>query len=74
MKTFLNITIFLIVITVPFILAGYCESKMDPYEVGPHFDYSIECENGFIYKSTNHGTIQVLNSDGTPLRCGKKIY
>jgi hypothetical protein len=59
-----------------FILAGYCESKKDPYEEGMHFDYSIECENGFVYKTLDHrrGTIQVMNSDGTPLRCGHKIY
>jgi hypothetical protein len=50
--------------------------KKDPYEEGMHFDYSIECENGFVYKTLPHrrGTIQVMNSDGTPLRCGHKIY
>jgi hypothetical protein len=59
-----------------FILAGYCESQKSPYEEGMHFDYSIECENGFVYKVLDHrrGTIQVMNSDGTPLRCGEKIY
>ena len=58
------------------ILAGYCESKKSPYEEGMHFDYSIECENGFVYKVLGHrrGTIQVMNSDGTPLRCGEKIH
>lgn len=57
-------------------LAGYCESKKDPYEEGMHFDYLIECENGFVYKILEHrrGTIQVLNSDETPLKCGEKIY
>jgi hypothetical protein len=57
-------------------LMAYCESKRDPYEEGMHWNYSIECENGFVYKSLEHrkGTIQVLNSDGTPLRCGEKIY
>lgn len=32
--------------------------------------------NGFVYKSLDNrrGTIQVLNSDGTPLKCGEKIY
>ena len=29
------------------VLAGYCESKKDPYEEGMHMDYSIQCENGF---------------------------
>ena len=52
----------------------WCERKKDPYEVGTHMSYKIVCENGFIYKQTRYGTIQVLNSDGTPLKCGKKIY
>lgn len=58
------------------LLMGYCESQKDPYEEGMHMDYSIQCENGFVYKSLNHrrGTIQVLNSDGTPLKCGEEIY
>lgn len=69
------ISLFLLAIILLF-LAGYCESKKDPYEEGMHLDYSIECENGFVYKTLNNrrGTIQVLNSDGTPLKCGEKIY
>jgi hypothetical protein len=57
-------------------LGVWYESTLDPYEEGMHFDYSIKCENGFVYKSMsgNRGTIQVLNSDGTPLKCGHKIY
>ena len=57
-------------------MCEYNESKRDPYEEGAHWDYSIHCENGFVYKSfgNSRGTIQVLNSDGTPLKCGKKIY
>jgi len=57
-------------------LGMYCESKKDPYEEGTHWNYSINCENGFVYKvlDQRRGTIQVLNSDGTPLRCGEKIY
>lgn len=53
-----------------------CEQNKDPYEEGSHWNYSIECENGFVYKSLDQrrGTIQVLNSDGTPLKCGEKIY
>jgi hypothetical protein len=70
---------FLLLIGLPILivfLGGYCESKKDPYEEGGHWDYSIECENGFVYKSLDHrrGTIQVLNSDGTPLKCGEKIH
>ncbi len=58
------------------LFGSYFESKKDPYEEGAHWDYSIKCENGFVYKTLGHngGTIQVLNSDGTPLRCGEKIY
>lgn len=55
-------------------LGIYCESHKDPYEIGMHWDYSILCENGFIYKQTRHGIIQVLNSDGTPLKCEETIY
>jgi hypothetical protein len=50
-----------------------CEPD-DPYAAGMHWDYSIECENGFVYKIKNRAAIQVLNSDGTPLKCGHKIY
>lgn len=71
MKEF--IIIFLIFISLS-IGCQYCESKKDPYEVGSHWDYSIVCENGFIYKIKDRTAIQVLNSDGTPLRCGHKIY
>lgn len=57
-------------------IGAWCESQKDPYEVGMHWDYSITCENGFVYKSLDgrRGTIQVFNSDGTPLKCGNKIY
>jgi len=53
-----------------------CEQSKDPYEEGAHWGYSVECENGFVYECLGHhrGTIQVLNSDGTPLKCGEKIY
>jgi hypothetical protein len=48
----------------------------DEYSEGSHWDYSIICEGGFKYKSLDHnrGTILLLNSDGTPLKCGKKRY
>ena len=73
MKTMLLLVLFAIGMV---ILGGYCESKKDPYEVGTHWDYSIECENGFVYKTLSHrrGSIQIFNSDGTPLKCGHKIY
>jgi hypothetical protein len=49
-------------------------SDENPYEEGMHFTYHIHCENGFVYKQKNGRIIQVLNSDGTPLKCGNKIY
>ena len=72
MKTMLSIILgFILLVS----LGLYCESQKDPYEEGAHFDCSIECENGFVYKVLGHrrGTIQVLNSDGTPLKCGQKL-
>lgn len=56
------------------ILFPFFDSKRDPYEEGMHWDYRIECENGFVYKIKRQGTMQIFNSDGTPLRCGQKIY
>lgn len=69
-----NLLAFILVIAVIFFIGGYCESKKDPYEEGLHWDYSIHCENGFVYKIKNRAAMQVFNSDGTPLKCGNKIY
>jgi hypothetical protein len=73
MKTMIGIVI--LVITLVF-LGSYFESNKDPYEEGMHWNYSIQCENGFVYKvlDQRRGTIQILNSDGTPLKCGEKIH
>jgi len=65
---------FVIFIILLFTAGLYCENKKDPYEEGMHWDYSIHCENGYVYKIKNRAAIQVLNSDGTPLKCGQKIY
>lgn len=70
----LNMFGFILLVAVMMSIGFYCESKKDPYEEGTHMDYSIHCENGFVYKIKNRASIQVLNSDGTPLRCGQKIY
>ena len=50
--------------------------RIDPYSEGMHWGYHIRCENGYVYKviDKRQGVIQILNSDGTPLRCGQKIY
>jgi len=71
MKLIIGIIVFVVL---AFIIGQSCESNRDPYEEGMHWDYKIHCENGFVYKHQRHMTIQVLNSDGTPLKCGKKIY
>jgi len=65
---------FILLVIVLFTIAIKCESQMDPYEEGAHLDYRIECENGFVYKIKHRAAMQIFNSDGTPLRCGKKIY
>ena len=69
-----EILIILLIFLLISIGCQHCESKKDPYEIGAHWDYSIECENGFVYKIKHRAAMQVFNSDGTPLRCGKKIY
>ena len=73
MKTMIGIVI--LAITLVF-LGSYFESNKDPYEEGMYWNYSIQCENGFVYKvlDQRRGTIQILNSDGTPLKCGEKIH
>ena len=73
MKTLIGIILLGVVMVVSI---GYCESKKDPYQVGMHSTYNIVCENGFIYKvlDMRRGTIQIFNSDGTPLKCGHKLY
>jgi hypothetical protein len=71
MKTLL---LFILFVFCMFFLGLYIESNTYPYEEGMHWSYSIKCENGFIYKIQNKAAIQILNSDGTPLKCGKKIY
>lgn len=65
-----------IICTYVAILSLFSCKDSDPYSEGTHWDYSITCEGGFVYKSLDHhrGTILILNSDGTPLRCGKKRY
>lgn len=73
MKTLLYLIFFAALMV---FLALWYESRIDPYQEGMHWNYSITCENGYVYKtlSDKRGTIQVFNSDGTPLKCGHKIY
>lgn len=69
--------LFLILASIGLTFLGlHCESQKDPYEEGMHWSYSISCENGFVFKilDQRRGVIQILNSDGTPLKCGEKIY
>lgn len=64
----------ILLMAVLIILGQYCESRRDPYEEGTHWDYRIECESGYVYKVKRGATMQVYNSDGTPLKCGNKRY
>jgi hypothetical protein len=73
MEAIKNIGGLILLIAVMFFIAQSCEPE-DPYEQGMHWDYHIECENGFVYKVKNRAAMQIFNSDGTPLRCGHKIY
>jgi hypothetical protein len=73
MEAVKNIVGLILFIVVIFSIALSCEPE-DPYEQGMHWDYHIECENGFVYKVKNRAAMQIFNSDGTPLRCGQKIY
>jgi hypothetical protein len=68
------ISIFIIIVFIA-IFVQNCDRK-DPYSIGMHWDYSIVCENGYIYKilGNKRGIIQILNSDGSPLKCNQKIY
>jgi hypothetical protein len=70
MKTLLGFVLFIAVI---FSIALCCQPE-NPYEVGMHWDYHISCENGFVYKIKHGAAMQIFNSDGTPLKCGHKIF
>lgn len=76
LKDLKELLLLVVFVTVVVFLATWCESGRDPYAVGAHWNYTIECENGFVYKvlDQRRGVIQIHNSDGTPLKCGKKIY
>jgi len=52
MKTFISIILLSVVLIT---LAEYFEQNKEPYEEGMHLDYSIICENGFVYKQLNRG-------------------
>lgn len=69
-----ELILFSVLIIGSLVLMEHCESKRDPYEIGTHSNYHIHCENGFVYKQKRNATMQVFNSDGTPLKCGSKIY
>ena len=73
MRDMLLIMLFFIVALGTF---EYIESRKDPYEEGMHLDYTIICDGSFKYKAMggHRGTILLLNSDGTPLKCNQKRY
>ena len=66
----------LCVLVVMFSICSCNDDQSNPYREGMHWTYSIECEGGFVYKvlDRRRGTIQILNSDATPLKCGHKRY
>jgi len=63
-----------VVLAAVYILLTSCSEG--PYSEGVHWDYLIFIENGYVYKilDNRRGTIQIHNSDGSPLREGKEIY
>lgn len=72
MKTFLIIALAIIGFALLF-KEGCLQS--DPYAEGMHWDYSISCEEGFLWKTrSNRGSIPLLHSDGTQVRCGEKRH
>lgn len=66
----------IIICCVGMIWAIVVGDRNDPYSEGMHWGYHVRCENGYAYKviDERQGVIQILNSDGTPLRCGQTIY
>lgn len=54
----------------------WASEPSDPYQEGMHWDYSIRCEEGFLWKhrSSPQSTIPLLHSDGTHVRCGEKRH
>lgn len=71
-------TIYIILFALLIAFLIYHERTIDPYQEGTHLDYYIQCENGFVYKIQgsviSKYPMQIFNSDGTPLKCGEKIY
>ena len=64
---------FILFIMAIFSIGAYFEPA-DPDAEGSHWDYSIFCDGAFKYKRKDRGVYLMLNSDGTPLRCGQKRY
>lgn len=71
MKTLLTITILAFTLLV---FSIFLENTKDPNSIGMHDQYSVKCVNGYVYRFYVNGTIRVENSDGTPLKCGHKLY
>lgn len=66
---------FLILIAIsPLICEHFLHGPEGQYDEGMHSDYSIQCENGWMYKQRYRNVYPVLNSDGTHARCGTKVY
>ncbi len=68
MKSLLLLIIFTFLM---FFIRFYFEEKQHEYEFGSHWEYSIVCENNYVYKilSNRRGVIQILNKNGKPKTC-----
>lgn len=58
------------------VILQWHDAQQDPYAVGMHWDYSIRCEDGFLWRQRDGhgGTTPVLHTDGTQMRCGEKRH
>ena len=72
------IVTFIVVFIAMIVIGSYWEHHFGyaPDSEGMHWDYSVICEGGFKYKvlGERRGTIQMLNSDGTRVKCDQIRY
>jgi hypothetical protein len=74
LKEILFWAMLIFILITPMICENIFYNKDGKYDEGPHKHYSIECVNGFKVKMENRTSTQILNTDGTPSRCGTKTY
>jgi hypothetical protein len=56
------------------VLTSSCHDN--PNDLGTHWNYSVECHDGFKYKilGDKRGVIPILHSDGSPVKCMEEQY